>query len=149
MKLRDAFKPWKDRTKPSSKPKKDMKGPDEPSLEEFVSPLRRTLKAVYTKKRKLCNYHCAGCKFKSGSGCALDREAMEAVDSLEDPQPYLDDVRRELVESREINIKLINRLDRAEKDLAPISWIRRGIYYTVTATSLTIAWQIAKIVLGI
>lgn len=94
--FKKGFTPIKDRTL-----KFDLFTPKPaplPSPEGFQSPLQLTLTELMQKK-ELCAYNCAGCTYQSASGCRIDTEIRDAITTQEDPQPWLMEVHRAIVEN--------------------------------------------------
>jgi hypothetical protein len=71
--------------------------PPEPTLEEFVSPLQQTIKDELGVKAAIgYGKHCVNC----GQQQAVDARIKDAVESSTDPEPWLQALHGELIQTR-------------------------------------------------
>jgi hypothetical protein len=106
--------------------------PREPTLEEFQSPLREQCKDYLATKEAIgYNTTCACCSRQHG----FDEKIAAAIDTLEDPQPWLAQLhgdlvstRRELQETRVTLAEARRDADRWKNPLNRIRWVAVGTF---------------------
>ena len=123
-KLRSLFKEIPERTLSGVKALIHTKPPF-PTEEEFISPLRKALKAhMATKEGIAYGENCAYCRQQG----AVDTQIKDAVDSSEDPEPYLIELYKELVQTREALAVTTTELGKTRRFYTPSNRVKWAIY---------------------
>lgn len=123
-------------------PKLTIVPPPEPTVQEFVSPLRSELQALldakhgigYTDSCRLCRAHRA-----------QDAQIATAVAAKQDAVPYVVAMRDELIAIRKSNADLKAKLSEMQRWNTPASRIRLGIYYSAGAITFTAILTVLKL----
>lgn len=147
MGWRDVFRPIADQTiRGVKRALRVSPAPPIPSQEEFISPLKIELKDQLSLKSEVgYSEGCAYClRHRS-----IDARINKSVLAKEDPEPYLIEIRQELIATRASNEELTGRLDKLKADLGPVAWMRRAVYYGIISGSFALAVSIAKMFFGI
>ena len=142
MRLPKWLKPIKDQTLRVAR-QALRQAPRTPTLEEFTSPLREECKEIVKVKGDIgYNPHCTNCGRQRG----FDEKLLQCVENAEDPQPWLQQLHGELIETRK-DMKLTREVVRQEGRLYdPLKRWLIGITCASGATAggliVKVAWDI-------